>query len=396
MEAIVNKLPKQKNNIFDFKNDAVLSSTITYPKLKYGFNYSIYATKDKMEITKNKEKFHYVVNPHEHIIDKYNNSLMLYTPKYFKTKMRILSRAFYKLWEMIFMFDLINIKSKKITTVHLAEGPGSFIQSTMLYREKFGLYHKDDKHYGITLKCDKRDVPDMKAYGKKISIHDCKKDDGDLTNLETINNFTKSVKGSVDLVTADGGFVWKNENYQEQEMYILLLGEILTGLKLQGTNFVIKFFESYTDITIKYMAILQHFYEDVYICKPLMSRSCNSEKYIVCLGYKKPKNYEQKIKQLEELLTKINNKNYVHDIFTDYNLSDELLNVVIKINLSITNNQMVLINKMVEYINSNNYFGDVYHNYRDIQIEKTKEWINSFYPKDKKEYEKQLKTLVKL
>mgnify|MGYP003718068581 CR=1 FL=1 len=36
-----------------------------------------------------------------------------------------------------------------------------------------------------------------------------------------------------DLITADGGFIWSNENFQEQEAYKLILGEIITALKIQ-------------------------------------------------------------------------------------------------------------------------------------------------------------------
>ena len=41
--------------------------------------------------------------------------------------------------------------------------------------------------------------------------------------------------GEVDkeFITADGGFYWNNENYQEQEAYKLILGEIITALNIQ-------------------------------------------------------------------------------------------------------------------------------------------------------------------
>jgi hypothetical protein len=33
------------------------------------------------------------------------------------------------------------------------------------------------------------------------------------------------------LVTADGGFEWDNENFQEQESYQLVLGEMIAALR---------------------------------------------------------------------------------------------------------------------------------------------------------------------
>ena len=46
-------------------------------------------------------------------------------------------------------------------------------------------------------------------------------------------------------------------------------------------------------MTIKIISIIQHFYKDVYIYKPFMSRPSNSEKYIIA------KNFNQIIKNLK-------------------------------------------------------------------------------------------------
>ena len=49
------------------------------------------------------------------------------------------------------IYDLIDINNKNFVSAHLAEGPGSFIQATMFYREKYSKYWKDDKYYAITI-----------------------------------------------------------------------------------------------------------------------------------------------------------------------------------------------------------------------------------------------------
>ena len=71
-------------------------------------------------------------------------------------------------------------------------------------------------------------------------------DGGDLTNIQSINKFERFSK-KADFITADGGFEWKNENYQEQEAIRLVLGEIITALKIQktGGTFIIKLLEVY-------------------------------------------------------------------------------------------------------------------------------------------------------
>ena len=50
------------------------------------------------------------------------------------------------------------------------------------------------------------------------------RDNGDITDVKTISNFKRDIKKNkkyANLVTADGGFEWNNENYQEQEAYRL-------------------------------------------------------------------------------------------------------------------------------------------------------------------------------
>jgi 23S rRNA U2552 (ribose-2'-O)-methylase RlmE/FtsJ len=311
---IIFKLPAQDSNIFENKNNINIKSDINFPKFKYGFNNYIYATKNKMSITSNikikKNKFYYVVNPFEDMIENNDMDLQRYSNNYFKSN--IMNRAFYKMWELNVMFDLAPIDSE-FTSVHLAEGPGAFIQSTIYYREKFANKKKNDTFYGITLHSNNKNVPQMKSdFLKKydnLKIYPTSNkngSNGDLTNLQVIKNFTEFVKEdkkNVHLVTADGGFEWINENCQEQEMYQLLLGEIIAGLSVQaiGGNFVIKLFETYTEVTLKYLSILQIFYENVYIVKPLTSRSCNSEKYAVCIGFKKIKEFNKYIQILENI-----------------------------------------------------------------------------------------------
>ena len=110
------------------------------PKITYGFNHFIHRTKEKMSIVDNlKDKtLYHVVNPTEHMIKDYEQDLERITQDFFKIsgkKPDILSRAFYKMWEIASMFDLIP-GDKNFVSAHLAEGPGSFLQSVILYRQK--------------------------------------------------------------------------------------------------------------------------------------------------------------------------------------------------------------------------------------------------------------------
>ena len=416
----VYQLPKVNTNIFDSKVDVEESRRINFGKFKYGFLYYIHQTKDKMEITtKLKKKFHNILNLYEHKIDLKNKNekdLDTITKQYLelKNKPPILSRAFYKLWELIIMFNLID-SSNNFVSAHLAEGPGSFIQSVIHYRQKF-FNDKNDKYYGVTLQSNNNSIPIIEQkfikHYKNFILHNNNKDNGDLTKLNTIHNFYNLINKSgklANLVTADGGFVWKNENYQEQEVYKLLLGEIIAALWVQaeGGHFVLKIFESYTGITIKFMCILQSFYENVFVCKPYTSRESNSEKYLICTNFKLKKQsntFKKYIMMLEKLLEQVNNVEdsnlYINDIFTSFKIPSSTETVVTKINQEITNKQVVLLNKMVTYIKNNNYYGNEYNHYRDKQLEATQRWVKMFYPdknnltKIKKENEDRIVNII--
>ena len=102
-------------------------------------------------------------------------------------------------------------------------------------------------------------------YKKNLTIHptcsleeskNSKMDNGDLTDIKTITNFYNRIhkKGAfADFITVDGGFNWEDEKYQESEAYLLLLGEIITALKVQNKDghFVLKIFSTFTTVTIK-------------------------------------------------------------------------------------------------------------------------------------------------
>jgi 23S rRNA U2552 (ribose-2'-O)-methylase RlmE/FtsJ len=335
----------------------------------------------------------------------------------------LLSRAFLKLWELIINFDLIP-STNNFVSAHLAEGPGSFIQATILYRdllekEKKIKSSKTDKYYAVTLHSDnehllmqkefinyysnekpkrlniletvsRKDMKDMYGGAKSGNSKEFNKNltDGDITRLHTINLFggSKNEKNGfaepADFITADGGFDWKNENLQEQEAYKLIFSEILTALKCQknGGNFVLKIFETYTLNTIKLIELLRTFYDEVIISKPFTSRISNSEKYLVCKGYVSKKFTAQIAKKLEDMLNLMNKNSQFNiiEIFSDFKLDKDLFDIYKNINIQLTLQQYVGINNIIKFINLDNYNGIEYNEYLDKQIEASNFWVNTF------------------
>jgi len=386
------KFKKYKKDLGD--ENPEYAKSIDYPKISYGFQHFLDANKKKMEILnqfEGKKKVYRVMNSFEETIDDYENSIKNEMSLYLKMKEKsgILSRGFYKMWEILKEFELFN-NNKKIVTAHLAEGPGSFIQATMEFRNKFSKLSGSDKYFGITLHSEKKNVPAIEqkffdyykqftlheTYPEKIAKGDKTKDNGDLTSLKTINNFVKEV-GTADLVTADGGFNWNNENLQEQEAFKLILGECLTAIKLQkeGGSFICKIFESFTNTTCKLVYLMTLLYEEVSFFKPLTSRKSNSEKYMICLRFI-GKNKEKYIKSLEKVLE--NFEGYLIKIYPDFDLPEDFEKDIIDFNIKIANDQIIEINKITDFINEQNYYGDTYEKNRDAQIEATKFWIKKY------------------
>lgn len=445
LDPIIYKLPRNKdknnniinqiNNYTDENKEYIMmsySKSIPTPRLDLGFHHYIHSTKDKMsfaeKLTTNK-KFYNVVNPFEHIIDKkYNESLAHHVSEYFQiekdNKPKIMSRGFYKLWELVLLFDLIPTDTNNFISVHLAEGPGSFMQGTILFRDKLiskGFHTNKDRAYGVTLHSENDLVPELetefinyynnggneriikhKTYTIARSENSKKKDNGNLTSPKTIVNFGKTLgDDKANFITADGGFVWKNENVQEQEAMYLLLGQICAAVRIQekGGNFVLKIYESYTVSTVKLISILNDIYSEVYITKTNMSRPSNSEKYIVCKNFKLDNEMAEKMSDsLLDIVEKFKNhseNNYIHDIYNKYIPSNNIINVIRSANIEITNTQIKIINEIVNYKNSNIYYGEAYSQYIDNQLFATKYW-NETYLNNKKSIDREKYENIKI
>ena len=431
-QPFIFKLESGKSDILDKgpnKSNLILSSTINLPLSSLGFHTFIHRTKNSMSITtklQTKNKFYNVVNPFEHVISNYDDSLKNLTKVYFGIKddtPEILSRAFYKLWEILFLFNIAD--KKELTYAALAEGPGAFIQAVINYRQKLGQGISKDKIFGVTIHPEKGKYIEMGKqfmgfYNKKVpgylNIHETvnkiesakhtAKDNGVITQVNTITLFKKDIEQSktyADLVTADGGFDWDDENYQEQEGYQLILGEIIAALRVQAKSghFVLKIFETFTIPSIKLIYLLSSFYEETFIHKPFFSRTSNSEKYVICKGFK----YDQKkdaalldtkLKTLEGILDGMNSIKFVFDIFPDLDLPSDYLDKFKFMNIKIANPQQIMINEIVKYIKENNYFGEKYHMFREKQIDATKWWVSSFYPPSANLYETNKDQMQKL
>jgi len=391
---------------------------VAYPLFSLGFNHWIHASKNKTDIFNTftgKKRVYQVINGYERYVDDYDNSIGVVSKHFFglgtskDSRPNILSRAFYKLWEIFYFYDLIDLNEKNFVSAHLAEGPGSFIQACMFFREMFSKHSKSDKYHAITIHSESEDTSlDLekefveyyarekpqrffmhKTFDAQTAGGSKTKDNGDLTKTKTLNNFKKDIGTKVDLVTGDGGFDWDNENIQEQECAVLIYGQILAALNIQkkGGHFILKVFEMFTLLSVKFVLLLKYFYEEVHIMKPFTSRESNSERYLVCRKFKFSegqisgilKSMMDGLDQIDKnLSSNKNNSVFLFDIFPTIKIPDNLILNMVSINTEITNQQFRVINKMIEYLDGSNFHGEIYAKYRNRQITLTQYWIDVF------------------
>lgn len=209
---------------------------------------------------------------------------------------RKISRAYFKMAEIMSDFDLKFENIEKIKTLHLCEGPGGFIQALVELRK---YQNKSLDWVGITLKneTDDKNIPDFELDISKMGGVTYGSDGtGDLTNVDNIKHLKNMFDSNkANLITADGGFdVSEDHCSQESQSYKLMLCQVVSALSTQGYkgSFIMKVFDCYSNEMTELLYILSHHYSNVSITKPYSSRPCNSEKYVVCTGFRGVTNIE--------------------------------------------------------------------------------------------------------
>ena len=288
------------------------------------------------------------------------------------SKLRPLSRSFYKMIEMLKNNSILSQYSNTvvarpdykmgINTFHLAEGPGGFIEAISYLRgaeyqraagaaavavaaavagntntgsgsgsgsshpvqilkrntELHEEYMKElehlkltrrifegtgtdyptygnDRYYGMTLVNDDPICPGWKKTKAflenhpNVCIETGADKTGNLISLENFNYCAAKYRNKMDIITADGGFDFSVDfNNQENMATQLILCEVFYALAMQkqGGTFILKIFDVFHKPTVDILYLLCYYYNNVSIMKPHTSRIANSEKYVICQGFK--------------------------------------------------------------------------------------------------------------
>lgn len=229
-------------------------------------------------------------------------------------RLKPLSRSYFKMIEICNLLSILKEMPSGIKSFHLAEGPGGFIEaiSDMRKTNNNACYNKNDTYYGMTL-IDNSDtsIPgwsktkELLSKCKSIFIENGVDNRGDLTNPDNLLYCYKKYCNTIDLVTGDGGFDFSVDfNKQEMASSKLIFCQIAFAISMQkiGGTFIIKFFDTFTNISVNLIHLLTILYANVYYVKPYTSRHANSEKYIVCKNFRiNKKDREPLIKKFLEI-----------------------------------------------------------------------------------------------
>ena len=278
------------------------------------------------------------------------------------------SRSFFKLREII--YDLSIPISGKIACV--AEAPGGFIQSLLLH-DKYT--NTINEIYGITLLSDNKEIPYWNTTlikNDKVTICNGYDGTGNLYSLNNVLQFISTCKRhTCQVITADGGFDYTTDFEQELSSYRLFYSEIMIALCLQevGGTFICKMFELFHYSTLQLVYILYRSYESITFIKPCTSRVSNSEKYIVCKGFK---GYDKDI-------TNIMCSYFDHDMLPVV-LPEEFIKMIIHYHSSFVNNQITHITATLKLISDR----VKYDKPTRVQLRKAREWCKKYKIKENK------------
>jgi 23S rRNA U2552 (ribose-2'-O)-methylase RlmE/FtsJ len=303
------------------------------------------------------------------------------------------------------------VPSIPISSVHIAEGPGGFVEALRYVRKGC----KDDFSFGMTLvKYDKNQYKNVHVPGwqkshffitnnPEVYIINGADGTGDIYKTENINylnnelrnksNVNHNGRSGAKFITADGGFDFSVEyNYQEQSSCKLIFSQILCALKCQKQNgtFICKFFDFNLYFTVEMLYLLYILYDTVVIYKPVTSRIANSEKYIICSNFKGMESLpvENFLDKLFNVLDQWNTykEHTINHMFEK--IPEDFIERIKTINAEIIDYQVKYINIAIDIIKTKkNSDKKWYETNINMQLQKAKEWCIKYNIPYKQDFE---------
>ena len=325
------------------------------------------------------DKMKKYTNPYEYIHTIVPNS------KQSVSVLKPLSRSFFKMVEICHTLKVVDAYSggsayngSAYKSFHLAEGPGGFIEA-MTYMRK----NPSDTYYGMTLLNDAdHNVPGWRksrqflANHTNVIIEKGSEGDGDLMKAANLKHCYNMYHGQMDLITGDGGFDFTCQYpNQEQVSTKLIMCQIAFAVAMQkhGGTFIVKFFDTFTRFSLELLFLLSSLYDQVYIIKPHTSRVANSEKYVVCKGFRPVYTLDL----VKTFYTMLENTTPLTSIFA-FDLPNIFTNKIEEYNAILGQQQIDNIVTTL-YMIDHNVKNEKLEHLKKKNIQKCMEWCNKFH-----------------
>jgi len=232
-----------------------------------------------------------ITNPYELIFTSSNHADLPQSISILKP----LSRSFFKFVEMCELMNFFEIcKPVKYKSLHLCEGPGGFIEAFLDRAERYKKLVSGV--WAMTLKQTNHSIPGWRAAGRLLARHPeihieyGPQNTGNILEKDNQEFLEKTMRKSTHLVTADGGFDFSSDfQAQEKLIFPLLVSSAniaLSCLTSPTGCFILKIFDSFSEVTQTFLCILALHFKDFTIYKPVTSRPCNSERYFIGRGFR--------------------------------------------------------------------------------------------------------------
>jgi len=351
-------------------NDVTLSTDILINKTLYKYLSFI---KEQIDCRLEQwDKYKKCTNPYEYI-----HSLIPNTKQSIAT-LKPISRSFFKMVEICQSMALLELLPPVCSTFHLAEGPGGFIEA-MAYMRK----NPADTYYGMTLIDDtNQNVPGWRKSkyflinNPNVIIETGIEGNGDLTKPDNLRYCYDKYNGKMDLITGDGGFDFSFQYPQQEQISTKLItcqiGFAIAMQKVGGT-FILKVYDTFTRFSLDLLFLLANLYDQVSIIKPNTSRYANSEKYVVCKGFRGTTTLEI-VKQFYKILQQP--EPIVGSLF-DFELPYLFTNKIEEFNAIIGQQQIDTIVSTIYLIDNNNKYDKIEH-MKKKNIQKCITWCQKY------------------
>ena len=323
------------------------------------------------------DKYKKCTNPYEYIHTIIPNT------KQSVSTMKPISRSFFKMIEICQSLELMDDLPPNCKSFHLAEGPGGFIEAMTFMRK-----NPSDTYYGMTLIDDSNhNVPGWRKSkffllnNPNVIIETALDGKGDLTKADNLRYCYETYNGQMDIITGDGGFDFSFQYPQQEQVSTkLILCQIAFAIAMQkvGGTFILKVYDTFTRISLDLLFLLYNLYDQVTIIKPNTSRFANSEKYVVCKGFRNTGNTLDIVKLFYKILARSDVAGEImNGHLFDFPLPYLFTNKIEEYNAILGQQQIDTIVSTIYLIDNNNKYDKIEH-MKKKYIQKCITWCQKF------------------